>query len=57
MSITNPLPGYDAWKLDTPPEYDVEPEDDSPACKCQLEPTEDEDAENQCACCGLPLRW
>ena len=23
---TNPLPGYDAWKLATPPEYDITPE-------------------------------
>lgn len=35
---------------------DDEPEDDSPYCECQLEATEDEDAENCCACCGRPLR-
>lgn len=56
MSITNPLPGYDAWKLASPPEYDNEPEDDSPFCECQLEAMEDEDASNQCSACGKPLR-
>jgi len=30
--------------------------DDSPFCECQLEATEDEDAANQCSCCGKPLR-
>lgn len=43
-------------KEPVPELMDDEPEDDSPFCECQLEAMEDEDASNQCAACGKPLR-
>ena len=36
-------------------EQDVEDFENWPYCCCDLEPTEDEDATNQCAACGKPL--
>jgi hypothetical protein len=53
--MSEELPGYDAWKT-RDDRWDDPPEDDSPFCECDLQPIEDEDASNQCFCCGKPLR-
>lgn len=37
------------------PDFDDEPGNDSPFCECNEQPTEDEDASNQCFACGKPL--
>lgn len=36
------------------PDFDIDDES-SPYCTCDLEPTEDEEASNVCACCGRLL--
>jgi hypothetical protein len=53
------LPGYDAWKLATPPEYEDPPDEPCPMCGGAgiLEEDEDCDSETEGApecpeCCG-----
>ena len=50
------LPGYDNWKLATPPYYDVEPIDDCDWCQVYYAgPAEDDEIEDddpRCTECG-----
>lgn len=50
----NSIPGYDAWKLATPPEHegDEDERDDSPYCDCGAIPDQEEQDANRCNCCG-----
>jgi hypothetical protein len=44
-----------AWQLETRDCPDDDALENEPYCICDLDPTEDEDASNTCACCGKLL--